>query len=1152
MHFVQLGAMVGSPAAIVAAVCATLARWGAVLWPLLAVYAPVVAKVPAGFVGIAAGWAEAAFGSSASGYLLRLFSLATVPDALRAVRGAWSTEGSWSYWLLSYPVDSADAVTKMYRDFIWSLFTAIASKIAPDSTMGIVVSWYDLVPFTWVGLGLVGLLVLAQGPGVIEYAAMYAAGDRRLPRRNFLTCALVLLRDLTPIVVGIACSQLFALARGVWVVLYGVLGPVGPAQAAAAARLVVSVVRQSFSDTARAGLVESLTRQQLEVAAAIDKATRDGTARHSAAEVARQASLGVSMAVDIAQRAVASRRMFGFPERYVVVRLALGDTQLTPAFTSVAFLKDDLAGLHEDGMLPFQLAQHETKSVPDAACVISPFALSLMKVSVADKTGKMCTVTRTGSSFAGASRRDGAAGAPRVAPDSARTAGLPLYSTNLCWAAAVAAVLSRVTRALLPHKRASDAALRLADPRWVREHGAAWVATETGRGAQASDASEELETLLRKVSLSRGPDAPTLASLVCVSDALPEDLPQEPLAALVWDHERTHWSAAVCEQGEWWLLDAESENVGDETPEADLYIWLAPDALDAANAVDSATPSADAESEAPPASAAPTAPAVRALPASPAAPAAPARPAAPAPPRRARPPAAPVRPAARAPPPAYAPPVAPPAPVVPPTATRAAQTARAAVAAAPPRAARVGGAPPAPPVRDLAAKCRCGAAVRDHGADQWSIACGRCRTLVVGACANMRRADRDLYGPQAPWYCAGCIRAVGTHRRPREPPVAPAEAPIAAPLPRSLQEPPPRRDPPRRPPAARAAAVPPPPAPQFAAPHQHVPLAQCGRLFRCGQATCPPLAALKGDALIDVCVFGDPATRADTGKSFAVRQRHRAVLRRLKAELAEPRFATMSLPAAIVTLMRERAQRQRWKAATFTRELANAAGALQDLPLYTNSPVSFGLQASAEFRDAMRASTLLANEEQVGSQPAAAVAEVRKAVARAPDVATKVALVLTWVCAGRVGDVLKVKRQELVLEEDFAASGAIKITFCRGKGARFSQPYTVPTVCPQEWRRLLLQFITPLHPWEWLFPGGTKRFGPLTNAALRAANPTFTVRALRRGALQALSHAGVPTETLLVFSGHKRVDTLLRYLNCGAEAAERTEQARTAALHLAA
>ena len=89
-----------------------------------------------------------------------------------------------------------------------------------------------------------------------------------------------------------------------------------------------------------------------------------------------------------------------------------------------------------------------------------------------------------------------------------------------------------------------------------------------------------------------------------------------------------------------------------------------------------------------------------------------------------------------------------------------------------------------------------------------------------------------------------------------------------------------------------------------------------------------------------------------------------------------------------------------------------------------------------------------------------------------------------------------------------------------------------------------------MQPDQWLFPGGTRTFGPMVCAALRTANPEYSVRALRRGALQAMAKSGASEATLMLFSGHKRVDTLMRYLNWGAEAGARQIQAQQAAAHL--
>ncbi len=144
------------------------------------------------------------------------------------------------------------------------------------------------------------------------------------------------------------------------------------------------------------------------------------------------------------------------------------------------------------------------------------------------------------------------------------------------------------------------------------------------------------------------------------------------------------------------------------------------------------------------------------------------------------------------------------------------------------------------------------------------------------------------------------------------------------------------------------------------------------------------------------------------------------------------------------------------------------------------------------------------------------------------------------------------KRSAVVLLPNFLEEGKMSVEFSRGKGARFTQPYTVPTVCPQAWRTLLLQYLESMRPTDWLFPGGTMRFGRLVNLALRTVNPKFSVRALRRGALQAMARAGVPLKDCMTFSGHQRLNTLLQYLDLEAEAEERATAARAAAVHLAA
>ena len=324
----------------------------------------------------------------------------------------------------------------------------------------------------------------------------------------------------------------------------------------------------------------------------------------------------------------------------------------------------------------------------------------------------------------------------------------------------------------------------------------------------------------------------------------------------------------------------------------------------------------------------------------------------------------------------------------------------------------------------------------------------------------------------------------------------------------------------------------------------HVPFDQCGALFRCSQVPSPSLAALKGDAMLNVIVAPDPPTVDFAGKCFAVRARHRVALRQLKEALRERQdLHTQSLTAAIVAVYGGRAAERGWRAATLQRELANVAGAFADFSLYTNSPVSFQLGREPVFRDAMKAASLASNEQQQ-EQPAATSDELQHMVEAAPDAGTKLALVLTWICGGRLGDVLHLIRKEVMLSSDFATSGLMQVQFARGKGARFNQPYTVSTFCPELWRALTMQMLERAGPRDWLFPGGEKVFGQLCRMAVRTVCPAYSVKSLRRGALQLLAKSGATDETLTSFSGHKSVDTLKRYLNWGKDFTQRVNNAQ--------
>ena len=463
---------------------------------------------------------------------------------------------------------------------------------------------------------------------------------------------------------------------------------------------------------------------------------------------------------------------------------------------------------------------------------------------------------------------------------------------------------------------------------------------------------------------------------------------------------------------------------------------------------------------------------------------------------------------------------------------------------------------------DQARKCTaCSKPVAEHGSNKWAVECKTCHKFFVGACSGVRKSDRGLYERDG-WTCAPCLRSLGPLRRThitREGPApvaatttttsttaaAPAatttttSATAAAPAATTTAARTTAAAPALAAPAAEAAtggataAV----AAAVAATPAKVPFDKLGELFRCAQVPRPYLAALKGDAVLNLCIAPTPPEDFQ-GLAGSVQARHRMALRKLQDQVRrDATLQQVSLVAAILETLRRACATRKWAAATLHREMGNLAGAWSKLEMYTDSPVNFKLGEDASWKDAMKAAQLKMSEEQQ-AQPASTYEQVARAIA-APNLepTVMVALALTWAVAGRLGDVLKLQRQDVQFEPTFNEDGKMRVKFSRGKGARFNAPYDLATTLPAAWRAMTRQYVEAHpRPREWLFPGGYSAVGVLASAALRRVDRSFTVRALRRGALQTMAKAGVPLDTLRRFAGHAQESTTLRYLNWGHEA----------------
>jgi hypothetical protein len=150
-----------------------------------------------------------------------------------------------------------------------------------------------------------------------------------------------------------------------------------------------------------------------------------------------------------------------------------------------------------------------------------------------------------------------------------------------------------------------------------------------------------------------------------------------------------------------------------------------------------------------------------------------------------------------------------------------------------------------------------------------------------------------------------------------------------------------------------------------------------------------------------------------------------------------------------------------------------------------------------------------------------------------------------WVTAGRGADITKLLAGEILVTKSLT-----KVRFIIGKTAP-SQPYTVNSApvsmqtqkYVRERRKNGKKVAGEEH--VWLFPRLTVNH---LLQALRRAHPDLGTRSVRRGALQALAATGLTDMELMVYSQHRNIETLRRYLDFGWESGEGEERSRKAAV----
>jgi hypothetical protein len=309
----------------------------------------------------------------------------------------------------------------------------------------------------------------------------------------------------------------------------------------------------------------------------------------------------------------------------------------------------------------------------------------------------------------------------------------------------------------------------------------------------------------------------------------------------------------------------------------------------------------------------------------------------------------------------------------------------------------------------------------------------------------------------------------------------------------------------------------------------------------------PSVAALQGHALKKLKLLSNAAIPPDSlhGISKEQRSAHRRIWRRL---IAMPdAIADLRLPSAVLETLRLWRSQSKWCATTWQKTLGTTMGALKRASTYTDCPWDLPIAGASVVSDALAAAQKESTAFEANAPKACTKQQVFAAIAQA-ETPVKEKLAIAWLTAGRIGDVTQLKRDHIRLTDQGMA-----VTFRRGKTAG-SAPFTVHTACPAEWRPFLQELLERRKAGQFLWhaesPQGRTDMGRTVAAALKKVDPALEQRSVRRGALQQMADEKVPDETLLLFSGHKRLETLKRYLEWGRKGGVREQRGREAAQHL--
>ena len=236
--------------------------------------------------------------------------------------------------------------------------------------------------------------------------------------------------------------------------------------------------------------------------------------------------------------------------------------------------------------------------------------------------------------------------------------------------------------------------------------------------------------------------------------------------------------------------------------------------------------------------------------------------------------------------------------------------------------------------------------------------------------------------------------------------------------------------------------------------------------------------------------------------------------------LDEMKKANVQSPQSLVEFLRRRATDRNWKASTTRTVIGMTIGILKRPIRFEHSWNGWAL--SDPIKDFAHEFDVKAAEERPNFPYAMHVAELEQAIEVAllrMWTTTAVVLIVAWATAARIGDAVRLQAEDISLHP-------ARVRFRAGKGvAQRGQAYTVWTTFGQ-WNKKIKSAIRS-KPGPIVQECQREAVKKQIRDVLREVVPQAELRSVRRGALQTMAKSGVNLDIIMMFSGHKRRETLL-------------------------